>query len=108
MKMLNTHCLRCGGTLYLDKDIDGDWYESCLQCGNIIWLPRVPKVTFNPDDLKADYHYRPTEARNKAIKAMAEAHEKVPYICQVFGLRKKHVTKLLKEMGVKLPERIIS
>jgi hypothetical protein len=90
----------------MDRDIEGVWYASCLQCSETIWLPRVPKTTLNPEDFKSDYHYRPTEIRNKAIKAMAEASEKVPYICQVFGLKKKHVNKLLKEMGVKLPERI--
>jgi reverse gyrase len=26
-------CPRCGGDLFLDKDIDG-WCESCLQCGH--------------------------------------------------------------------------
>jgi hypothetical protein len=107
MKMLNTHCKRCGtGTLYLERDEGGVWYASCLQCSKTIWLPRVPKVTFSPEDFRSDYHYRPTEMRNKAIKAMAEAGDKVPYISQVFGLKKKHVTKILKEMGAKLPERI--
>ena len=24
-------CTRCGGDLFIDKDIDG-WFEQCLQC----------------------------------------------------------------------------
>lgn len=27
----NRTCPRCGGILYVDKDIHG-WYEQCLQC----------------------------------------------------------------------------
>ena len=25
-------CLRCGGDIFVDRDVDG-WYEQCLQCG---------------------------------------------------------------------------
>ena len=27
----NRKCPKCGGLLYIDKDIHG-WYEECLQC----------------------------------------------------------------------------
>ena len=25
-------CPRCGGNIFLDKDLDGAWYIQCLQC----------------------------------------------------------------------------
>lgn len=25
-------CPRCGGDMFIDKDLDGRWYEKCLQC----------------------------------------------------------------------------
>ena len=43
-------CPKCGGNIYLDRDIH-DWYEGCLQCGHISYLPTV--VEMQAKDAKA-------------------------------------------------------
>ena len=30
--IVQKRCSKCGGNLYVDKDLYG-WYEQCLQCG---------------------------------------------------------------------------
>ncbi len=27
-------CPRCGGDLYIENDVDRNWYEQCLQCSH--------------------------------------------------------------------------
>ncbi|MFC1952393.1 hypothetical protein ACFLV8_01970 [Chloroflexota bacterium] len=27
-------CPRCGGSLFVDRDIDGCWYEQCINCSH--------------------------------------------------------------------------
>ena len=31
-EITRTYCPKCGGSLYLDRDLYG-WYEQCLNCG---------------------------------------------------------------------------
>lgn len=37
---LQNRCPKCGGNVYLDNDDEG-WYEQCLQCGLISYLPEL-------------------------------------------------------------------
>jgi hypothetical protein len=36
-------CSRCGGDIFIDRDVDG-WYEQCLQCGCTRDMPNTVKV----------------------------------------------------------------
>ncbi len=40
-------CPRCGGDMYVDKDIDG-WYTKCLQCSFSPKLSPIWSSTDNP------------------------------------------------------------
>jgi hypothetical protein len=33
MKWRLRSCPRCGGDIFVEKDLSGWWYETCLQCG---------------------------------------------------------------------------
>ncbi|MBI2860918.1 MAG: hypothetical protein HYX91_05360 [Chloroflexi bacterium] len=52
---LKTRCLKCGGNLYLDRDLYG-WYRECLQCGRTSYIETLlqapQKVEQEPADLK--------------------------------------------------------
>ena len=36
----NKRCPKCGGNIFLDRDICG-WHEQCLQCGRSSDLPEI-------------------------------------------------------------------
>ena len=36
-------CPRCGGDIFLDADL-AIWYEHCLQCGYLRYMPGTAKV----------------------------------------------------------------
>jgi DNA-directed RNA polymerase subunit M/transcription elongation factor TFIIS len=38
------NCTKCGGDLFIDKDLDG-WFEQCLQCGYRKELKELKKQT---------------------------------------------------------------
>jgi len=52
-------CARCGGDVYIDRDMDG-WFEQCLQCSYRRELPqlelkKVPvAVAVRPSDWDSD------------------------------------------------------
>ena len=37
-------CPRCGGDLFIEKDLDSNWYEQCLQCGYLLYLPTLQEI----------------------------------------------------------------
>jgi hypothetical protein len=37
-------CPRCGGDLFIEKDLDSNWYEQCLQCGYLLYLPTLQDI----------------------------------------------------------------
>lgn len=34
-------CPKCRGDVYLERDFEGAWYEHCLQCGYLRYMPEV-------------------------------------------------------------------
>ena len=38
----NKRCPKCGGNVYIDLDLH-NWFEKCLQCGHISYLPDLLK-----------------------------------------------------------------
>ena len=40
-------CPRCGGDMFIDKDLYG-WYEKCLQCGCCCELNDLDEFRYNP------------------------------------------------------------
>lgn len=45
MGISSSKCPRCGGILMMGSYI-GEWYENCVQCGNLMFLDRhSPRMT---------------------------------------------------------------
>jgi len=44
-------CPRCGGDIFIEGELD-DWYEQCLQCGYLHYLPSRVEVYKHGDDKK--------------------------------------------------------
>ena len=40
-------CPRCGGDMFIDKDLYG-WYEKCLQCGHCCELRGLDEFRYHP------------------------------------------------------------
>jgi DNA-directed RNA polymerase subunit M/transcription elongation factor TFIIS len=38
-------CPRCGGDLFIEKDLDNNWYEQCLQCSYRVELQPVARLS---------------------------------------------------------------
>lgn len=55
----NRTCPRCGGILYVDKDIHG-WYEQCLQCAYIHDLEAVYETKKTVPEKTDQYQYPTT------------------------------------------------
>jgi len=48
MKWLVRGCPRCGGDMFIDKDLDG-WYEQCLQCSYRCELKRLEDAKYSAE-----------------------------------------------------------
>lgn len=50
-------CTRCGGDLYIDRDMDG-WFEQCLQCSyrrELRELKKQPVRVGAPSEVQEDW-----------------------------------------------------